>query len=193
MGGAHETFWRNLIKDYDWVSADELKSQAQSMGSTGGDINQLLAQALKTHIPGLKTQAQFNAFRAAFDAFHAVVGAIFDTDGPREEESRKLLDTAFLACKQATDITRKLSEVPEAASSKAAEEFKKAPAEFQEYDIQQQLLGELGRLQDLNTLTEWYKASKDRIDLVKSQTLRNILLDAVRARKIALTPFKEVS
>lgn len=188
MGGTHEEFWRDLIKDFDWITADELKAQAQAMPAGGLDINHLMAQALKTQMPGLKTQAQFNTFRAAFEAFQAVCSAIFDGDASRETEARKILDTTLTACRQATDISRKLADVPEAATSKASEEFKKAPAEFQEYDIQQRLLGELGRIKDLDELKQWYEETKPLRDSVKSQTLRNILLDAVRGRKLALTP-----
>jgi hypothetical protein len=188
MGGAHEDFWRNIIKDFDWISADELKEQAVAMPSKGPDINNLLAQALKMTMPGLKTQAQFNTYRAAFDAFQAVVSNIFAGDAAKEAEARGILDMALLACRQSTDAARKLADVPEAANSKAAEEHKNPPAEFQEYDVQQQLLGELGAVHDLDELQRWYVATKDKRDAVKSQTLRDILMDAIRNRKLALTP-----
>ncbi len=190
MGGNYEYFWREQLKaeEYSWLNADELKQQASQMPAEAMDVNNVLAQTFKKRMPGMKTQAQFNTFRAAFDAFEAVVNNIFSGNAEKEAESRQLLDQAFTACKQATDISRKLEAVPEAATSKAAEEFKKPPAEFAEYDVQQALLGELGRLQSLDDLKQWYEESKPRRDSVKSQTLRNVLMDAIRGRKMALTP-----
>ncbi len=188
FGGTYADFWQERVKEYDWLDMGALKQEAASMPAEAMDVNQLLAQTFKKRMPGMKTQAQFTTFRAAFDAFEAVVNNIFDGNAAKETESRQLLDQAFLACKQATDISRKLADVPEAATSKAAEEFKRPPAEFAEYDVQQALLGELGKLEDLIALKEWYETSKPRRDAVKSQTLRNILMDAIRSRKMALTP-----
>lgn len=193
MGGAYEDFWRAQIKTpgYEWIDIDAMKAQAASMPpGTGGamDVNQLLAQTFKKRMPGMKTQAQFTAFRATFEAFEAVCNSIFNVNAEKEAESRKILDQAFLACKQATDISIKLEAVPEAATSKAAEEFKKAPDEFQEFDVQQALLGELGRVVSLDDLKVWYAETKVRRDSVKSQSLRDILIDAIRNRKMALTP-----
>lgn len=190
MGGNYEDFWREKLKgeEFSWIDADALKKQAASLPAEAMDVNNVLAQTFKKRMPGMKTQAQFNTFRAAFDAFEAVVNNIFNGNSEKEAESRQLLDQAFTACKQATDISRKLADVPEAATSKAAEEFKKPPAEFAEYDIQQSLLGELGAVQDLDQLKQWYETSKPRRDAVKSQTLRNVLMDAIRSRKMALSP-----
>jgi hypothetical protein len=196
MGGPHEAFWREQIKDFDWINADELKELAASLPAKGPDVNNLITQALKLTMPGLKTQAQYNTYRAALDAFQAVVGNIFNGDAAKEAEARSILDTAFVACKQATDLAHKLGDVPEAATSKSAEEHKRPPSEFQEYDVQQQLLGELGLLQSLGDLQNWYQDSKQRRDSVKSQMLRDILMDAIRARKLALTqaePPKDLS
>jgi len=139
-------------------------------------------------MPGLKTQAQFTAFRAGFDAFRAVMTAILDGDSAKELEARKILDMTFTATRQATEIGRQLADVPEAATSKAAEDFKRPPAEFQEHDIQQQLLAELRQQGDLNSLKEWYESTKERRDLIRTQILRNVLIDAIRARNMELTP-----
>lgn len=190
MGGNYEDYWREKLKgeDYRWVDAEAMKKQASAMPAEALDVNQVLANTFKKRMPGMKTQAQFNTFRAAFDAFEATVNCIFSGEHEKEAEARKLLDQAFLACKQATDISRKLADVPEAATSKAAEEFKRPPAEFAEYDVQQALMGELGAIQTLDELKEWYTKTKDRRDAVKSQTLRNVLMDAIRARNVALMP-----
>ncbi len=192
MGGTYEDFWREHVKAYDWINLDELKAKAAATPAGVTDINSILAQTFKNRMPGMKTQGQFSAFRGAFDAFEAVVNTIFNVDQDREVEARKLLDQAFLACKQATEISRKLEAVPEAATSKEAEEFKRPPTEFQEYDVQQQLLGELAKAQSLDELKQWYEESKLRRASVKSQSLRDILYDAIRARRLALTPAAEV-
>ena len=191
LGGNYEDFWKEKAKDpeFAWLDLEETRKQVAAMPAVDGpDVNTLLSQTLGKRMPGMKTQAQFNTFRAAFEAFEAVINNIFSGNAAQEAEARKILETAFTACRQATDISRKLADVPEAATSKAADEFKKAPAEFQEYDVQQKLLGELGRLQGLDELKAWYEASKPERDSVKSQTLRNVLLDSIRARKLALTP-----
>jgi hypothetical protein len=193
MGGAHEQFWRDLIKDYDWINADEVKKQAEAMPHGGLDMDQVLTQALKSTMPSLKTQAQFNTFRAAFDAFRATMNAIFEGDGAKELESRKILDLSFTAAKQATDISRKLEDVPEAATSKASEEFKTPPAEFQEYDVQRKLLKELDDLKDTEALTAWYADTKAERERIRSQTLRNVLMDAIRDRKLALQKDEQAS
>jgi hypothetical protein len=137
-------------------------------------------------MPALKTQGQFTTFRAAFDAFEAVVNSIFTGDAVKEAEFRKVLETAFTACKQATELTRKLEAVPEAAVSKAAEEFKKPPAEFEEYNVQRGLLEEMSAINDYDLLQTWYLETKTRRDAVKSQTLRNVLIDAIRNRNMEL-------
>jgi hypothetical protein len=191
MGGQHEAFWRDQIKDFDWITADEVKKEAAAMpplGMGNVDVNQLIAQTIKQRIPGIKTQGQFNTFKAAFEAFEAVANAIFNGDVTQELELRKVLETAWTACKQATELTRKLEAVPEAATSKAAEEFKQPPAEFSEYDVQRGLLEELKVIQNFDLLKSWYEETKKRRDSVKSQTLRDVLMDSIRARKMELAP-----
>ena len=189
MGGVHETFWRDLLSgpDYSWANADELKKAADAIpGSGAPDINQLMAQALKQTMPGLKSQAQFNAFRAAFDAFRAVSTAILDLDKLRRTRHASFSTWLSWRCIKPQDVTRKLEDVPEAASSAAANDFKQPPAEFMEYDVLQALLSELGKIERLEALESWYKETKDRRDCIRSQMLRNTLIDAVRAKKLEL-------
>lgn len=141
--------------------------------------------ALKQQLPALKSQAQFHAFQAAFEAFRGVMNAIFRESIIAEKESLDALGKAFDVAKQATKITNQLADVPEAASSKQAEEFKNPPAEFQEYDVQRALFTELVLISSADELTTWYQANRNRIDLVRSATLRNPLLDAIREKKLA--------
>ena len=140
-------------------------------------------QALKQQLPALKSQAQFNTFQAAFEAFRAVMNAIFSDLPPVEKVARETLDQAFDAARMATRLTHQLTDVPEAATGKLADEFKQPPAEFSEYDEQRQLLSELAQLPTLQALTVWWNSVRARIDRVKSPMLRNPLIDACREKK----------
>jgi hypothetical protein len=140
-------------------------------------------QALKLQLPSLKSQAQFNTFQAAFEAFRAVMNAIFADLPPVEKAGREALEQAFEAARMATRLTHQLTEVPEAATSKLADEFKQPPAEFSEYDEQRRLLSELEQLKTLQELTVWWNTVRTRIDRVKSPMLRNPLIDACREKR----------
>jgi hypothetical protein len=150
------------------------------------DPNQMMVEALRMSMPGLKTQAQFTAFMATFDALRALANSIFEGNKEAATQAQAALNQGIEALRLATDITRRLEEVPEAASGKGAEEFKKPPAQFGEYDVQRRLLMELETVDGLDTLALWYQQSKKDIDSVVSQTLRNTLVDAIRAKKLAL-------
>lgn len=183
VGGAHEAFWREIIQDYDWINADELKAQVSANPTGTMDINQILAEAIKRTMPSCKTQAQFTTFRAAFEAFRATMDAIFLEDPDRVTKTREILDLAFQAAEQATVISRQLHDVPEAATSAGSEEFKSPPAEFSEFDVQQRLLAELEGFVELADLQQWYTNSKDRRESIRTQTLRNVLYDTIRSKK----------
>ncbi len=145
---------------------------------------ELFFKALQQQLPGLKSQAQFTAFNAAFEAFRGVLNAIFERQPLAEKESLEALGKAFDVAKKATDLTHKLADDPEAATSKQAEEFKQPPAEFGEYDDQRKLMTELAHIENLKDLSDWYKTNRPRIDRIKSPSLRNPLIDAIRERKV---------
>jgi hypothetical protein len=149
---------------------------------------ELFFKALQQQLPALKSQGQFNTFQAAFEAFRGVMNAIFADLPPDEKAAREALDMAFEAARTATRLTHQLTDVPEAASGKLAEDFKTPPAEFGEYDEQRKLLSELEGLTTLDHLNAWYKTNRKRIDEVVTASLRNPLLDAIRGKKNALTP-----
>jgi hypothetical protein len=144
-------------------------------------------EALKAQLPGIKTQAQLTAFMAAFESFRETMNGILTGNKEKEEQARKALDTAFKICHQATDISDMLRDVPEAATSKTAEDRRKPRAEFAEHDVQRGLLAELGEITSLLDLTVWWKASRSRIDHVVSPALRDPLLDLVRERRAKLS------
>ena len=145
---------------------------------------ELFFKALQQQLPGLKSQAQFNAFQAAFEAFRSVMNSIFEQKPEVEKVALDALTQAFDAARKITDLTEKLQEVPEAATSKVAEEYKNPPAEFGEYDLQRLLLSELEQIQSGGDLSTWWNANRARIDRVKSPSLRNPLLDLVREKKL---------
>lgn len=142
-------------------------------------------KALQQQLPGLKSQAQFNTFQAAFEAFRGVMNAIFEGKPDVEKAAKGALTSAFEAAHKVTDLTEKLADSPEAATSKAAEEFKQPPAEFDEYDRQRTLMSELAQIKTHDDLRAWWSDNRDRIDRVKSPSLRNPLLDLVREKKVA--------
>lgn len=180
----HEAFWKNLCEGFDWLDWEALK-QESLMDKLPPD--QLMADMLRKQMPGIKTQAQYNAVLGALDAVRLVLNAILTTDAPKEAEGRKALEMAFDVAAKATELSNKLEEVPEAATSTMAEEFKNPPAQFHEYDHQRQLLNELEAVADVDGLNAWYASTKDRRDKIVTQGLRNILMDAIRARKSVLT------
>ncbi len=144
-------------------------------------------RVLQQSIPAMRSQAQFTAFMAAFDALRGVMNGIFSMDEAATTKFKSALEGSFEAAKKVTEITDKLHEVPEASESKLAEEFKKPPRQFGEYDLQRQLMSELAALDNLQMLTAWWTSNRQRIDEVRSPMLRNPLIDAVRAKKDALT------
>jgi hypothetical protein len=173
----HEVFWKELTKDYTWLDWDSLKQEAQ------GSIKTTMAELLKEQMPGIKSQAQYNAVLGALDAVRLVLNAILEEDKAKETEARKALEMAFDVTAKATEITNKLEAVPEAATSKKSEDFKNPPVQFHEYDIQRKLLTELEHISTLADLNKWYVNTKEQRDRVITQNLRDILMDTVRAKK----------
>lgn len=138
---------------------------------------------LRQQLPRVRTQAQFDAAAGAFEAARLMLNAIVDGDKEREAESRKVFEVALEAVGKASRLADQLEAEPEAASSPAAEAFKRPPAQFEERELQTQLLGELGAITDADALGAWYEKTKALRDRVVSQGLRNELLDAVRAKR----------
>lgn len=153
------------------------------------EMEKMVLDAMRTQVPALRTQAQYQAFMAAFDAFRFKMNAIFASDPAKEAEATKTLETAFDVARKMTEITEKLREVPEAAQGAAASMFTQAPSQLQEHDIQKALLSELEKCESPQELNDWYQATptKERRDRIVSQPLRNAFFDAVRAKQNAFT------
>jgi hypothetical protein len=192
----HEAFWKELTKDLDWLDWEMLRTEALKMSQghtttvTGQipmagqtmDLEKQMADMLRQQMPGIKSQAQYNAVLAALDAVRLTLNAILTGDKVKEAEGRKALEMTFDVTAKTTEITNKLEEVPEAASGKHAEEFKQPPVQFNEYDVHKSLLTEAELLKDRDSLNAWYASTKDRRDKIVSQGLRNSLMDAIRAK-----------
>lgn len=187
----HEDFWRELTKEFDWLDFDALCTEAKS--DPEADPTRLVMQAMRQQMPALKTQAQFNAFMAAFDALRLTLNATFEGDAAKAIEGRSALNMALDVAVQVTEVGNQLRDVPEAATSKAADQFKNPPVHFHEYDEQKALLTELEAVVSEANLRVWYEATKSRRDKVVSQGLRNHLIDAIRNKSLTFQRAEEAS
>ena len=182
-------------KQSEWKeAADKRKAeqdaQAEKMKQakkSDVEVDQNFVKMIQSSMPAIKSQAQFNAFLASFEALRGTMNAIFARDAKAEKEYSDALIKSFEAAKQTTEITDKLHDVPEAAESKLASEFKAPPRQFGEYDLQRTLMSELAQINDLETLTRWWTENRARIDDVVSPSLRNPLIDTVREKKNKLS------
>jgi len=186
----HADYWKGLTKDYEWLDWDALVGDALSgreptTKAKDPEVVQGVLEAMKAQMPSLKTQAQFNAFMATFEAVRLTLDAIFSSNAAKEAEGRKALEQALDLATKVTEVSTLLEEMPEAANSQAAQEFKNPPAQFNEYDVQRGLLTELENFKTSAELAEWYEATKDKRDQVVSQGLRNGLLDEIRRKQVA--------
>lgn len=164
---------------------DKRAEEMRSWGTGFGGSQEFLG-AIKQSLPAMRSQAQFNVFMAGFDAFRGVLNSIFAKDPRAEADFLAALHKSFEVARQTTDLTERLTEVPEAAGSKLADEYREPPRQFGEYDVQRALLTELEGLSDLGALTRWWAENRKRIDDVVSPSLRNPLIDAVREKKSKL-------
>lgn len=146
------------------------------------EITQLLRK-----IPGLNSQAQYDAAHAAMEVVCLELGLILGR--VNDHKSRNDLVTALDLVEKATDLYLKLSEVPEAATSPAAEAYKQPPAQLTEEGVVDSLLSSLLEFQDKASLMAWYQSPevKSAIAGVVSQSLRNRLLDTIRLKLRMLT------
>lgn len=174
-------FWKALTKDYDWLEWAELEVQAESTGEAPS-ADRLVAEALKRQMPGIRSQAQYDAVVGAMEAVQLVVNALLERDAVGESDARKVLEKALEAVAKATEVTMKLADVPEAASSDASKAFKASPAQFLESDVQAELLQELAIISTRKALDVWYDETRGKREQIVDRELRNQLLDSIRAK-----------
>jgi len=179
----HETFWRELTSGYDWLDWEQIKEQAQPIAP---DPDRLIAEAFKSQMPGVKSQAQYDAAVGVLESARLIINALLSQDLRREKEARNVLERSLDAVRQATELTVKLEDSPEAATSETAQQFKDTPMQFEETEIHAQLKQELLLVGSFATLSEWYGATKDRRDRIVTQSMRNDLIDAIRAKRTVL-------
>lgn len=182
-----EEYVKNAFPD---LNIEALREEARTkfpQPPGGGTPEEAVLHAMRQQIPNMKTQAQFNIFMASFDAMRHTLNAAFGTDKTGFEKGKEAVIKALNSAFTISEVVEKLKENPEAATSKVAAEFKDPPKEFAEYDVQRGLLAEVPGLETLAELNRWYEKNKPQIDRVVSQTLRNELFDAIRAKKAALS------
>lgn len=143
--------------------------------------DELLIDWVRAALPGVKTQAQYDACACAVEATRVVLAAIHSGDAAHEAEARKALEVALEAARKAVELSRKLDDEPEVAPG-SADVFRRTPAEFEERDISVRLLSELQAIATAEELQRWYAATRGDRERVISQALRNDVLDAVRAK-----------
>jgi len=142
---------------------------------------------VREQLPGINTQAEYNAVVGAFGALRNTMVAILSGDKAQSANAESVLSATITAVRLAKGGSDKLRDVPEAATSEAAEAFKSAPKQFTEEATQKLLLEELAGLQDIEAFSAWYQATRDRREAVVTASLRNVLFDTIRARKLALS------
>lgn len=147
----------------------------------------IMAQAMRQLIPELKTQVQLNAFIAGFDSFKLLCNAIFAENSSLEDQARTAFEKSLEAMKVATRLSNQFQEIPAEERGPSATQFVEAPLQFGEYDLQKRLLTELDRIQNTGALTEWYQNTKGDREKIISQSLRNILFDAIRSKREELS------
>jgi hypothetical protein len=187
-----EEFLRHLFPDMDFA---EIRAAAEknleAFKSTGpnpfSNPQEAVLNAVRGQVPNLKTQAQFTLFMQAFEALRVALNSAFGLDHQGFNQSRAALNLLLDASLSVTEVGEKLAEIPEAATSAAAEALKQPPKEFGEQDLQTSLLAELEMLKNAEELQKWYDNNRSRIDGVVSQPLRNGLFDAIRAKRNAIS------
>lgn len=212
MGGKIGVFVTSFAKRMDFLDLDALQREASALpqypplGQQGQENqapaevpteksnqaqptepSELFVEAIKSQLPGLRTKAQMNAFMASFEAYRAVMNAILESNTAAELTARQALQTSFEVVGKATQVSNQLRDVPEAATSKASDDFRSGPSGWTEYDKQRKLLSEIEAIRTPKDLNDWYTTNRKRIDEIQTQTLRNPLLDLIRERKIRLT------
>ena len=182
-----DEFLKSAFPDLDLEAVRaEVAKQVPAAPSVVPNPQEAMLQAIRAQIPNLKTQAQFNLFMKTFDALRLTLNAAFGLDESAFNEGKKALDLALNSALAISKVVDQLQEMPEAATSLAAEEFKQPPREFQEYDVHKSLVTELGMISNSAELHRWYDKNRSRIDQVVSQSLRDDLFDKIRSIKKTL-------
>ena len=159
------------------------------------DVEKMMAETMRRHMPAIKTQAQFDAVMIALEATKEMMSGILEQDAAKEASAFAALQAAMDVARKATELQEKLQEVPEEAISDVAAPFRgfspeeeelRRHSQFDEVTAQQRLLGDVEGIGTMDQLTAWYASTKPDRDQIKTQSLRNELMDAIRAKRNSL-------
>jgi hypothetical protein len=144
---------------------------------------------LKTQIPGCRSQGQFDAILLLTEALQMALSAYCGTDAEAQSRAKERLLQTLDMLARASRLTQQLEDVPEAATSEAAQAFKEPPKQFAEQDLQRGLLTTLAEIKSASELNAWYadSATKEAISRIVTQTLRNELFDHIRNKRKELS------
>lgn len=171
----------SLPKSVDDVKAELQASSPAPASSSPVDV---VRQAIEQEMPHCKTQAHFDLVLQAWTALKIYLESCYGFECEKAEQGRealnRLLDLAPLVAK----AHAQLQENPEATTNP---DYVEPAREMTEHHKQQTLLAELQGIDNLARLNAWYAGSKPALDSIVSQSLRDELFDAIRAKKQALT------
>jgi hypothetical protein len=176
-----DLFLKNAFPDLDLDALREEAEKSQPVPPPQVNPQEVMLNFMRQQVPNLKTQVQFDLFMQCFDAMRKAMNAAFGLDKTSYEQFKGALDMLMATGLKVTEAVEQLKENPEASTN---EDFKQAPKQFQEQDVQTALMTELSLIQSGDELQQWYAANKDRIHgQVVSPVLRNQLLDSIRAKR----------
>lgn len=148
--------------------------------------NEQMIGFLRTQVPNLKSQVEFDTFMAAFNALTLAMNSYFGGKLEDGDTARKALDQALTTARKIPEIASRVEELPEESRSKTASEFVTPPKAFTEVEDQRRLLAELEAIKTATELKTWYQANRGRLDGVVTTRYRNELFDAIRDKQSAL-------
>jgi hypothetical protein len=176
-----DLFLKSAFPDLDLDALREEAEKSQPAPQPPVNPQEVMLNYMKQQVPNLKTQVQFDLFMQCFDAMRKAMNAAYGLDKASYEQFKGALDMLMATGLKVTEAVEQLKENPEASTN---EDFKQAPKQFQEQDVQTALMTELSLIQSGDELQQWYAANKDRIHgQVVSPVLRNQLLDSIRAKR----------
>jgi Zn-dependent oligopeptidase len=145
---------------------------------------QVIERAIQQGMPNCKTKAHFQLVMQASEALRVYLDAAFGFDRETASKAREGLNKLLDLAPQIATVAEKLEEHPEATTNR---DFVDPPPDpSREAAIQQALLAALATQKTSEELVTWYSSTKETMDQIKSQRLRNELFDAIRVKKADL-------
>lgn len=170
-----EAFIKRVFPDLD------LESLGPSPAATL--TNEDLLAAIRTHVPSIKTQAEFDLFQTAFKALCVAFNATYQGEDQVASAARDALNVALDTAAKVRTVASQLEELPPENVSAQGRTFIDPPKEFTEVEEQRRLLAELDAVTTVQGLNDWYSAQRSRIDGVVTPKYRDPLFDAIRSKK----------